>query len=197
LAEARETRPDPALEEPRRPPSADMPIAGLEAARLELRQSGYCVLCDRMIVREPDGACPAGHPAEAVFGVTMLGAGEGPQQLPRFNLGAFLVPFLWGPGHGQWVGAFFLPIWLFMDSIIRSAIDGPPVLKAAATFVVVATVAFEAHFATRANGMAWRRVCDRMTVDEFVRKERWWAVAMVPLFVMFVAWAVWFDVVMR
>jgi hypothetical protein len=171
-----------------------MPFAGLEAARLELRQAGYCVLCDRMVERRDDGSCPSGHPEEAIFGRIMLEAGEDVPRLPRFNLGAFLVPFLWGPGHHQWVGAFFFPIWLFMDSIIRSAIRGPVALKFAAAFVVVATVAFEAHFAMRANGMAWRRVADRMTVDEFVRRERWWTVALVPLFVVFIGWAIYYDI---
>ena len=170
-----------------------MPFAGMEAARLELRQAGYCVLCDRMVERSADGSCPAGHPAEAVFGRIMLEAGEGMPELPRFNLGAFLVPFLWGPGHGQWVGAFFLPLWLFMDSIVRSAINGPGALKVAATIVVVATLGFEAHFATRANGMAWRRVADQMTVDEFVRRERVWTLALVPAFIAFVAWAIYYD----
>jgi hypothetical protein len=173
-----------------------MPFAGMEAARIELRQAGYCVLCDRMVERTTDGTCPDGHPAEAMFGRIMLEAGEEAPQLPRFNLGAFLVPFLWGPGHHQWVGVFFFPIWLFMDSIIRSAIRGPVALKIAAAFVVVATLAFEAHFAKRANGMAWRRVADRMTVEEFVRRERLWTLAMVPLFIVFVAWAVSFDMAM-
>ncbi len=172
-------------------------VEGLEAARLDLRQVGYCVVCDRMVERCDDGSCPSGHPKEALFGRMMLEAGETLPQLPRFNLGAFLVPFLWGPGHHQWVGAFFLPIWLFTDSIIRTALGGPAALKVASAVVVIVTVAFEAHFATRANGMAWRRVADRMTLDEFVRRERLWAYAMIPLFVLFIGWAVWFDIALR
>ncbi len=172
-------------------------VAGMEEARLDLRQIGYCALCDKMVERCTDDTCPAGHPEDAMFGRIILDQGEPVPQLPRFNLGAFLVPFIWGPGHGQWVGALFLPIWLFMDSIIVSAISGPTALKFAAAFVVVATVAFEAHFAKTANGMAWRRVHKKMTVEEFVRRERAWTLAMVPLFVLFVAWAVYFDLFLR
>ncbi len=172
-------------------------VGGMEEARLDFRQIGYCALCDKMVERCDDNTCPSGHPEDAVFGRIVIEADEPIPQLPGFNLGAFLVPFIWGPGHGQWVGAFFLPIWLFMDSIIRSAVDGPVALKVAAAVVVVATVAFEAHFARTANGMAWRRVHTTTTVEEFVRRERAWTWAMIPLFVLFVSWAVWFDVFMR
>ncbi len=203
MADAPYSHGDPSLEPEHGSVHRDMPfagieeVAGLESARLQLRQAGYCAICDRIVERAPEGGCECGHPEAAMFGRMMLEADEAIPRLPRFNLGAFLMPFLWGPGHGQWVGAFFLPIWLFMDSIVRTAITGPNALKVAATFVVVATVAFEAHFAKRANGLAWRRVYAKMTVDEFVRRERLWTVAMIPLFVAFFAWAVYYDVARR
>jgi hypothetical protein len=63
--------------------------------------------------------------------------------------------------------------------------------------VVAVTLAFQAYFAKRANGVAYRDVCDRMSVAEFVRRERWWTVGCVPAAVLLVAWAAWFDFVVR
>jgi hypothetical protein len=144
------------------------------------RTAGYCVACDRIVERLPDGSCPKGHPREALKGNIALGADEPVPLLPRFNVAAFVMPPIWGPAHGQWVGAVFLPIWLFMDSIIATANSGGiPTLVAAPT-VVALTLAFQAYFAKRANGVAFRAVCDRMTVAEYVRRQRWWTVGCVP-----------------
>lgn len=168
---------------------------GIEAARLVIRETGYCVLCNKMVEREPDGSCPNGHPAGAVTGNVALGADEPVPTLPAFNLAAFLIPPVWGPVHGQWAGAVFLPIWLFMDSIIATARDTRFGWLMAA-FVVASTLAFQFVFARRANGMAYRRVWERTTVDEFVRRQRVWARVSVPAALALVAWAVYFRLVL-
>lgn len=173
----------------------DKEPGGLEKARLYLRQAGYCVLCDRIVEREKDGSCPAEHPAEAVTGRIPLDEDESLPCLPRFNLAAFLIPPIWGPAHGQWAGAVFLPIWLFVDSIVATAGEGP-LMAGAAAVVVAVTLAFQAVFARRANGMAYRRVWDQMTVDEFVRRQRLWAFAAVPVALLMLGWAVYFRLVM-
>jgi hypothetical protein len=168
---------------------------GLADALIAVRFAGYCVYCDRMVERMPDGSCPEGHPAEAVSGRITLDGSEGVPQLPRFNLAAFLIPPIWGPAHGQWVGAIFLPMWLFMDSIISSADRGGVGTTVAAVVVVGCTLAFGAFFAKRGNGLAYRRVCARMSVDEYVRRERIWAIASVPVAAALVGWALWFHLV--
>ena len=61
--------------------------------------------------------------------------------------------------------------------------------------VVGCTLAFEAFFAKRANGLAYRRVCDRMSVEEYVRRERVWAIASVPAAAALIGWALWFHLV--
>ena len=172
--------------------------AGVDAARVQvMRTAGYCVLCDRIVVREPDGSCPKGHPAEAMSCRIVLADDEPVPSLPRFNIGAFFMPPIWGPAHGQWVGALFHPIWLFMDSIVGTVNSGGiPTLVAAPTVIAI-TLAFQAFFAKRANGVAYRAVCDRMSVAEFRRRQFWWAVGCVPAAILLVAWALWFDVVVR
>lgn len=168
---------------------------GIDAARLVVREAGYCVLCNRIVERRTDGSCPAEHPAEAITGRIVLGGREALPVLPAFNLAAFLIPPVWGPAHGQWVGAIFLPIWLFMDSIIATA-DRSPFGWLVAAFVVLATLAFQAVFARRANGLAFRRVWDRVTVEEFVARQRVWAAVSIPLAVALVGWAVYFRLVL-
>lgn len=166
----------------------------LRDARLEIRFAGYCAQCDRIVMREDDGKCPEGHPAQGVVGKIVLVDGEMPEQLPRFNLAAFLLPFIWGPAHEEWVGAVFLPIWLFLDSIVATAQKGGVPATLGAVIVVVGTLGFQAFFAKRANGVAYRRVIGRMTVAEYARRERLWLWGAVPGAALLVAWMVWFHV---
>lgn len=174
---------------------AERPKAGVEAARLKLRSAGYCVGCDRIVVRDDEGRCPAGHPSEAISGKILLAGDEPVPQLPRFNWGAFALPPVWGPAHGQWVGVFFLPIWLFADSAIAAA-GRNGFTAVMGVFVAIGTLAFQAFFAKRANGVAWRRVCDRVSVKEFARRERVWAYACVPVGVALLGWAFYYRLVL-
>lgn len=168
---------------------------GLEAAHLSLSSAGYCVMCDRIVVRAANGECPAGHPAEAVSGKILLGKDEPVPQLPRFSVAAFALPPVWGPAHGQWAGVFLLPIWLFADSAIANA-GRNAATAIAAVIVAVGTLAFQAFFAKRANGVAWRRVCDQMSVEQFIARERVWALATVPVGLALLGWGVYFRLVL-
>jgi hypothetical protein len=166
----------------------------LNDARLEVRFAGYCAQCDRIVVRENDGTCPQGHLAESVAGKLVLVDGEMPAQLPRFNFAAFLLPFIWGPAHEEWIGAVFLPIWLFLDSIVATAQKGGVPGTLGAVIVVVVTLGFQGFFAKRANGVAYRRLIGRVTVAEYARRERLWLWGAIPGAVLLVTWMVWFHV---
>lgn len=171
------------------------PHSDLSAARLRLNSAGYCVLCDRIVVRGEHGDCPAGHPAAAISGKMLLGSTEPVPQLPRFNLAAFALPPIWGPAHGQWTGVFFLPIWLFADSAIANAWRGPA-MAVAAIAIALGTLAFQAYFAKRANGLGWRRVCAEVTVEEFARRQRVWAIACVPAGLALLGWGLYYRFVL-
>ncbi len=97
--------------------------------------------------------------------------------LPRFNWGAFLIPPVWGIAHGQWAGVFFLPLWIFVDNVLR----GPQLLGAAGVvagwLLAAATLGIQAAYAAHANEHAWRRAAGTVTVERFVRAQRRWAVA--------------------
>ena len=170
---------------------------GAETARVPLRSAGYCVICDRIVERTGEGGCSvdSNHPAAGVTGRVLLGPDEPVPVLPRFNLAAFLVPMIWGPAHGQWAGAIFLPMWLFMDSVIASAAGRGPVFAMGAVAIVVLTLAAQGWFAKRANGLAWRRVAGRVSVDDFVRRQRMWVIAAVPMFLLLVGWGVYYRLV--
>jgi len=168
---------------------------GPEAARFSLRSAGYCVACDRIVELASDGSCPKGHPRAAVTAVMPLGPDEPVPRLPRFNFAAFALPPVWGPAHGQWVGVLFLPIWVFADDVASTLGRGNMALAGAAV-ILPATFAFQAFFAKRANGLAWRRVAGRMSVDEFARRQRLWAMVCVPIGLALLGWALYYRLVL-
>lgn len=177
---------------------SDQPAAGVVpddvAARLPVRVAGYCVYCDRIVERRADGSCPNGHPARWVAGRVVLAAEEAAPVLPRFNLAAFLLPPIWGPAHGQWAGAIFLPLWMFADSTLRTAGENTATMVAAVV-VSVGTLAAMAWFGKRANGLAWRRRWETVSVTDYVRRERVWAIAAAPVAAVLVSAAAYYDLV--
>lgn len=175
------------------PEPAERPL-GIEAARISLRAAAHCAICDRMVEVAPDGTCPEGHPAELLGGCVDLEEGEECPQLPRFNLAAFAFPPVWGVAHGQWMSVLFIPLWIFVDSAVAVARRGIIPLMGAIV-VSLGTLAFQGFFAKRANGIAWRRVAGQMSVDEFARRQRRWALLCVPLGIFAVAWAVYYRLV--
>jgi len=158
------------------------------------RHAGYCVACDRIVEYADDGGCSNGHPFGAMAGDIVLAEAEAVPALPRFNLAAFLIPPIWGPAHGQWAGAILLPIWLFADSILRNAAVTPGGWAGAAVVVSV-TLAMMGWFGKRGNGLAWRRVADRVPVERFVRTQRIWAIVAVPVAVALLGSALYYDLV--
>ena len=106
------------------------------------------------------------------------------------------MPPIWGPAHGQWVGAIFLPIWLFMDSIIaqrgpRRSGDDDRGGRGRRLHARVRGVL------RQARATVWRTAAcaTRMSVDEYVRRERVWAIASVPVAAALIGWALWFHLV--
>ena len=51
--------------------------------------------------------------------------------LPRFNIGAFLMPGIWGPAHGFWVCILFYPLYVFIDNLFFGAFVDPQPWKVA------------------------------------------------------------------
>lgn len=115
---------------------------------------------------------------------------------PRFNLAAFLIPPIWGPAHGQWAGAVFLPMWLFADSIVGSAIDRGWLARVAAAGALAVTLALQAWFARNANPLAWRHDAGRLTPEQFLARERVWSIVSLPLAAALLGWAVYYRLLL-
>ena len=194
---------DPTLDEP----ASDGPTpsgsasdnsdpGGIEAARVgpDAVRAAHCAICDQIVLVADDGGCPNGHPAEALGGFFTLAEGEPCPRLPRFNLAAFALPPVWGVFHGQWVGVLFVPIWVFVDSAASTASRGIVSLVGAVVLALF-TVIFQVFFAKRANGVIWRNTAGHMSVDEFRRRQRLWAVFCVPLGIFVYAWMIHYRLV--
>jgi len=106
---------------------------------------------------------------EAVFA-------DPPAPIPRFNWGAFFVPPIWGVANGQWPGVFFLPLWVFIDNMLR----GPQpfgIWSVIAGWTVAAlTIGAQTLYAANANRIAWHRAAGRMSPEQFARRQRIWAI---------------------
>ena len=113
------------------------------------------------------------------------------QPLPRFpgfNWGAFLVPPIWGVAHGMWSGVFFLPLWAFVDSVIRGTAEMAVWVRVLAWLTLAVTVGLQYEFGRTANRLAWRRACERMTLQAFARRQRLWGFGGAAAFAALVGW---------
>ncbi|HET6497686.1 MAG TPA: hypothetical protein VFH17_01330, partial [Coriobacteriia bacterium] len=99
-----------------------------------------------------------------------------------------LIPPIWGLANGQWPGIFFLPLWVFIDNVLH----GPRPFGAwsVAIGLVMAglTVGAQALFAANANRVAWSRVGDRMSAEQYARRQRIWGIAGAFIFLGMAVW---------
>ncbi len=108
----------------------------------------------------------------------MSGGSAGlPEPIPSFNWGAFFLPPIWGIAHGQWPGIFFLPLWVFVDNMLRNPNAPGAWGTVLGVSMAAVTLAFQAGFAANANRFAWQRVAGRVTPERFAGRQRLWAIA--------------------
>ncbi len=103
-------------------------------------------------------------------------ASDGPEGLPRFNWGAFLMPPIWGVAHGQWAGVFFLPAWAFVDNVLRAERAFGVWSVVLGVLMVLATLGLQLAFARNADRVAWRRAAGRIDLATYLRNQRRWAI---------------------
>lgn len=98
--------------------------------------------------------------------------------LPRFNIGAFLLPPIWGPAHGFWITILYYPAWLIVDNLLYATWIEPTPLAIIASvtavlFLLGVTIAFalvsQPIAAHRAEGMGVSRAT-------YLKRQRWWAI---------------------
>ena len=98
--------------------------------------------------------------------------------LPRFNIGAFLLPPIWGAAHGFWVTSLFYPAWLFIDNLLYAAYTSPtPLALGASISAVLGYIGITAAFAIVSQPIAAHRAEDRgIGREQYLRRQRWWAI---------------------
>ncbi|WP_172136204.1 viscotoxin-A3 [Adlercreutzia sp. ZJ473] len=119
--------------------------------------------------------------------------------LPRFNVGAFFLPPIWGPAHGIWVSILFYPIWLFADNSFYAAYANPSVLSIALALVVfISLVAGTVVFAIVGQPFAAHRA-ERLGVsrETYLRREKMWAVGCVIAGAVMLALATYYNLAIR
>lgn len=168
---------------------------------------GYCAICNSLVRRGRKAVCPNGHEAQYVQGAQMYPRDKDIPELPRFNFGAFFMPPLWGPAHGSWVAGLVLPLWLFVDSVLQTAVFGigegaslgtKIFLRGGAGIVVFFTLALMFWFGRRGWGLAWaweyRTGASKRTWEQFRRKELYWTIFSTLLFLATIAGAIYYWV---
>lgn len=101
--------------------------------------------------------------------------------IPRFNLGAFLLPPIWGPAHGLWVTILYYPAWVFVDNLLYAMYSSPTPMSIAIGLSAVLLLALvTVFFALISQPYAWHRAHDRgKTKAQYLAAERKWAIGCV------------------
>lgn len=119
--------------------------------------------------------------------------------LPRFNLGAFLMPGIWGPGHGFFVCILFYPLYVFLDYLIYGAYINPqPWTIALAVICVAIFIIVSVGFTLISQPIAAHRADDKgISRETYLRRERIWAVVCVLITIAALAWATYYNLDVR
>ena len=98
--------------------------------------------------------------------------------LPRFNIGAFLLPPIWGPAHGIWVTILYYPIWLFVDNLFYATFEEPTVLAISLSVLAfVLLLGITIAFAIISQPFAAHRAEERgISRKDYLKRERAWAI---------------------
>ncbi len=160
------------------------------------RLVGYCRSC--RCFQELDASCRdhLRHDRHQMAIILELPLDRPLYRIPAFNWGAFLMPPIWGAGHGQVFAVVLYPVWIMVDNLMWAAVhgQGSPVL---AGIALAGTLAFMFFYARTANYVGYMRVVTTKSPDEYVAGERRWAVAMGVLAAAMVAFATWYNLTVR
>lgn len=116
--------------------------------------------------------------------------------IPQFNWGAFLMPPIWGAGHGQVFAVVVYPMWLMVDNLLWASLHGRASM-ALALLALAGTLAFMFFYARTANYVGYMRVLASKSPDEYCAAERRWTVVCAVIAVFMVAFATWYNLTVR
>lgn len=119
--------------------------------------------------------------------------------MPPINIGAFLLPPIWGPAHGMWATIAFYPIWLLADNTFYAAwTERTPLALGTAGLVLVMLVALTLAFARVSQPFAAHRAVARgVSKEQYLRRERVWAIACAIVGAAMLAAATYYNLAIR
>lgn len=119
--------------------------------------------------------------------------------LPRFNIGAFLLPPIWGPAHGIWATILYYPIWLFMDNLLYSAYREPSPLSIGLSVTAsVILLGITIAFAIVSQPLAAHRAEEHgVSRETYLRRQRYWAIGCAVGAVVMIGLATYYNIVIR
>ncbi len=119
--------------------------------------------------------------------------------LPAINIGALFMPGIWGPAHGFWVSILFYPLYLFADNLFFAAYSvGEPWMVALAIVAGVLLLGLHIAFARVSQPFAAHRAESKgVSRDQYLKRERIWAVVSIVLAIVALAWATYYNLVVK
>ncbi len=119
--------------------------------------------------------------------------------LPRFNVGAFLIPFIWGPANGFWITILYYPAWLLADNLLYATYSEHSLMYGILGFSALALIlGVSVVFAIVSQPLAAHRAEDMgVSREKYLKRQRMWAVVGVVIDVVVLALATYYNVVIR
>lgn len=119
--------------------------------------------------------------------------------MPPLNIGALLMPPIWGPAKGIWVTILWYPLWVFADNCIYAWwSQGTPLATVVGIITLLLLIAVTIGFARLSAPIAALRAIEKgKTKEEFQRGERRWIVIGIVLAVLFLAFATYYNLCVR
>jgi len=119
--------------------------------------------------------------------------------LPRVNIGALVMPGIWGPVHGFWACILFYPLMIFIDYVMYGAYKDPQAWTIALAIIgVVAYIAISVAFSIVSQPFAAHRAeAKGVSREQYLKRERIWAVVCVIILIAALAWATYYNLEIR
>ena len=119
--------------------------------------------------------------------------------LPPVNLGAMLMPPIWGPAHGIWITILYYPAWLLIDNLLYGAYMNPsPLTVILAIIAALILAGVTIIFARASQVYALRRDLSRgKTKGQYKKRQVIWSITMGVLAAVMLGAATYYNLVIR
>lgn len=119
--------------------------------------------------------------------------------IPFLNWGAFFMAPIWGIAHGDWPAVLFYPLWIFCDNLVYFAWMNPSTLNivlAGVTLLVMGLIML-AYARVSSPRSAHRAAQQGYTLEQYLKREKQWAVGMAIIAIVMLALATWYNLCIR